>query len=58
MPDYEKAAELLIEKCDKLRARIEELEKAMQDVCDLISNEGKVNKWQIQNWLAQALKGK
>ncbi len=31
MPDYEKAAELLIDKVDKLRERIKELEAKLQE---------------------------
>ena len=41
-----------------LNLRIKELEEAIKNVCDLINNEGKVNKWKISNRLEQARKGK
>ena len=38
--------------------RIKDLEDAIKNVCDLINNEGKVNKWKISNRLEKVLKGK
>jgi hypothetical protein len=42
MPDYEKAAELLIEKCDKLRERIREIEKKYEDTQQLRQKSAKL----------------
>ena len=36
---------------------IEELETTIKNACDLINNEGKVNKWNILNILNPTLKG-
>lgn len=63
MPDYEKAAELLIEKCDKLRDRIfdriEELEaenKRYKDVLEFLVV-SKANDRVKMECVEQALKG-
>ena len=42
----------------KQAKRIEELEAVIKNACDLINNEGEVNKWKILNMLNQTPKGK
>lgn len=42
---------------DRLRDKDVKLRKGIQDVLDMIRNEGRVSKWKIENWLERTLKG-